>query len=119
MPRALSIETPALLYRLITRLDATQSFIKVSSGRIHAHIHACATSLIESNIIIISDLKDKQLEIMALMNSWVFARLIVENERAGEALSREMDALVEAEREQGRSLLPSLLSCLPGTQASV
>jgi hypothetical protein len=53
------------------------------------------------------------------MNSWVFARLIVENERAGEALSREMDALVEAEREQGRSLLPSLLfSCLPGTQAS-
>ncbi|KAI0250660.1 hypothetical protein BJV78DRAFT_1091199, partial [Lactifluus subvellereus] len=46
------------------------------------------------------NLKDKQLEIIALMNSWVFARLIVENERAGESLSREMDAVVEAEREQ-------------------
>jgi hypothetical protein len=64
----------------------------------------------------VSDLKEKQLEVIALMNSWVFARLIVENERAGEALSREMDALAEAEREQGRSLLPRLLlSCLPGT----
>lgn len=65
----------------------------------------------------VADLKDKQLEIIALMNSWVFSRLIAENERAGESLSREMDAVMEAEREQGRSLSPRLLSCLPGTQA--
>lgn len=65
-----------------------------------------------------ADLKDKQLEIIALMNSWVFSRMIAENERAGESLSRQMDAVAEAEREQGRSLLPRLvISCLPGMQA--
>jgi len=47
------------------------------------------------------NLKDKQIEIIALMNSWVFSRLIAENERAGESLSREMDTIAEAEREQG------------------
>jgi hypothetical protein len=52
----------------------------------------------------VSDLKDKQIEIIALMNSWVFSRLIAENERAGESLSREMDTVAEAEREQGMSL---------------
>ena len=51
----------------------------------------------------ITDLKDKQIEIIALMNSWVFSRLIAENERAGESLAREMDAVAEAEREQGMS----------------
>jgi hypothetical protein len=51
----------------------------------------------------ITDLKDKQIEIVALMNSWVFSRLIAENERAGESLAREMDAVAEAEREQGMS----------------
>jgi len=62
-------------------------------------------------------LKDKQLEIIALMNSWVFSRMIAENERAGGSLSHQMDAVAEAEREQGRSLLPRLLvSCLPGMQ---
>jgi hypothetical protein len=100
------------------RLDATRSFIKVSLGAYMRIYTFALPSFIEAKVKVISDLKNKQLEIMALMNSWVFARLIVENERAGEALSREMDALVEAEREQGRSLLPSLLSCLPGTQAS-
>ncbi len=35
----------------------------------------------------IADLKDKQIEIIALMNSWVFSRLIAENERAGESLA--------------------------------
>jgi hypothetical protein len=65
-----------------------------------------------------ADLKDKQVEIIALMNSWVFSRMIAENERAGESLSHQVDAVAEAEREQGRSLLPSLLiSCLPGMQA--
>lgn len=64
-----------------------------------------------------ADLKDKQLEIIALMNSWVFSRMIAENERAGESLSHQMDGVAEAEREQGRSLLPRLLtSCLPGMQ---
>ena len=62
----------------------------------------------------VADLKDKQLEIIALMNSWVFSRLIAENEKAGESLSREMDAVAEAEREQGRSFSPRLvLYCLP------
>ena len=66
----------------------------------------------------VADLKEKQLEIIALMNSWVFSRLIAENERAEQSLSRKMDAVAEAEREQGRSLLPRLLfSCLPGMQA--
>ena len=52
------------------------------------------------------------------MNSWVFSRLIAENERAGESLSREMDSVAEAEREQGMSP-PAflLLSALPGSQA--
>ena len=57
----------------------------------------------------IADLKDKQLEIIALMNSWVFSRLIAENEKAGESLSREMDAVADAEREQGRSFSPRLV----------
>jgi hypothetical protein len=69
----------------------------------------------------ITDLKDKQIEIIALMNSWVFSRLISENERAGESLAREMDAVAEAEREQGMSRLPltssSYAFCLPGTRA--
>jgi hypothetical protein len=58
---------------------------------------------------VVTDLKDKQLEIMALMNSWMFSRLIAENERAGESLSSEMDAVAQAEREQGKSLLLSYL----------
>jgi hypothetical protein len=67
----------------------------------------------------VADLKDKQLEIMALMNSWVFSRLIAENEKAGESLSREMDAVAEAEREQGRSFSPHLvLSYIPHPWAS-
>jgi hypothetical protein len=53
----------------------------------------------------ITDLKDRQIEIVALMNSWVFSRLIAENERAGESLAREMDTVAEAEREQGMSPL--------------
>jgi hypothetical protein len=69
----------------------------------------------------ITDLKDKQIEIIALMNSWVFSRLIAENERAGESLAREMDAVAEAEREQGMSPLPLTSSSyaffLPGTRA--
>ena len=61
-------------------------------------------------------LKEKQLEIVALMNSWVFSRLIAENEKAGESLSREMDAVAEAEREQGRSFSPRLvLTGLPSS----
>src|ERR1700679_4104746 len=69
----------------------------------------------------ITDLKDKQIEIIALMNSWVFSRLIAENERAGESLAREMDAVAEAEREQGMSRPPltssSYTFCLPCTRA--
>jgi hypothetical protein len=57
-----------------------------------------------------TDLKDKQIEIIALMNSWVFSRLITENESAGESLAREMGAVAEAEREQGMSLLLPLTS---------
>jgi hypothetical protein len=71
----------------------------------------------------ITDLKDKQIEIIALMNSWVFSRLIAENERAGETLAREMDTVAEAEREQGMSRFPLTLSpyafCLPGTRALI
>ena len=64
------------------------------------------------------DLKDKQLEILAMINSWVFSRLVAENERAGESLASMMDAVAEAEGEQGRSLLSRfLLPCLPGTHA--
>ena len=51
--------------------------------------------------LMFTDLKDKQIEIVAVMNSWVFSRLIAENERAGETLAREMDTVAEAEREQG------------------
>jgi len=69
----------------------------------------------------ITDLKDKQIEIIALMNSWVFSRLIAENERAGESLAREMDTVAEAEREQGMPPLPltspSYAFCLPGMRA--
>jgi hypothetical protein len=69
----------------------------------------------------ITDLKDKQIEIIALMNSWVFSRLIAENERAGETLAREMDTVAEAEREQGMSPPPlassSYAFCFPGTRA--
>ena len=69
----------------------------------------------------ITDLKDKQIEIIALMNSWVFSRLIAENERAGESLAREMDAVAEAEREQGMSTSSSRITFLcfplPGTRA--
>ena len=66
----------------------------------------------------VADLKDKQIEIIALMNSWVFSRLIAENERAGESLSREMDTVAEAEREQGMysPVICLLLSVLPGSQ---
>ena len=67
----------------------------------------------------VSDLKDKQIEIIALMNSWVFSRLIAENERAGESLSREMDTVAEAEREQGMSPPASCscsFLCLPALQ---
>ena len=64
------------------------------------------------------DLKDKQLEVLAMMNSWVFSRLVAENGKAGESLANKMDAVAEAEGEQGRSLLSRfLLSCLPGTHA--
>jgi hypothetical protein len=69
----------------------------------------------------ITDLKDKQIEIIALMNSWVFSRLIAENERAGETLAREMDTVAEAEREQGMFPIPLTSSCyvfcLPRTRA--
>lgn len=69
-----------------------------------------------TNLVV--DLKDKQLEILAVMNSWVFSRLVAENERAGESLASMMDAVAESEREQGRSLLSRfLLPCLPGTHA--
>jgi hypothetical protein len=54
----------------------------------------------------ITDLKDKQIEIIALMNSWVFSRLVAENERAGESLARQMDTVAEAEKEQGMFSLP-------------
>ena len=61
----------------------------------------------------VTDLKDKQIEIIALMNSWVFSRLIAENERAGESLAREMDTVAEAEREQGMSPIPLISYRLP------
>ncbi|KAH9979754.1 hypothetical protein BJV74DRAFT_121011 [Russula compacta] len=64
------------------------------------------------------NLKDKQLEIIALMNSWVFSRLIAENEKAGESLSREMDAVVEAEREQERMRV-QLESCVSNIRAAL
>jgi len=64
------------------------------------------------------NLKDKQLEIMALMNSWVFSRLIAENEKAGELLSREMDAVAEAEREQERMRV-QLEKCVSNIRAAL
>lgn len=64
------------------------------------------------------DIKDRQLEVLAMTSSWVFSRLIAENEKAGESLASKMDAIAEAEGEQGRSLLSRfLLPCLPGTHA--
>jgi hypothetical protein len=72
------------------------------------HIYAPVRHLMEHKTEqMITDLKDKQIEIIALMNSWVFSRLIAENERAGETLAREMDTVAEAEREQGMSPLAS------------
>lgn len=74
--------------------------------------------LAERSTDVIVDLKDKQLEILAMVNSWVFSRLVAENERAGESLASMMDAVAEAEGEQGRSLLSRfLIPCLPGTHA--
>ena len=103
-----SIETPVLLLPLTTKSDVTRSFIKVSSAHVCVYMrrsNACAPRLIERDTEqMIADLKDKQIEIIALMNSWVFSRLIAENERAGESLSREMETVAEAEREQGMSL---------------
>jgi hypothetical protein len=72
--------------------------------RIYAPVQCLCPCLIERDTErVVADLKDKQIEIIALMNSWVFSRLIAENERAGESLSREMDTVAEAEREQGMS----------------
>ena len=65
----------------------------------------------------ITGLKHKQIEIIALMNSWVFSRLIAENERAGETLAREMDTVAEAEREQG--MYPLLSHHLPTFSVSL
>ena len=62
--------------------------------------------------MMITELKDKQIEIIALMNSWVFSRLIAENESAGDSLAREMDAVAEAEREQGMSPSSTLITFL-------
>lgn len=79
------------------------------------HVYICV-DLVGLHLIerkteqITTDLKDKQIEIIALMNSWVFSRLIAENERAGESLAREMDAVAEAEREQGMYPLPLISS---------
>ncbi len=81
-------------------------------------IHMLAIRRMKRSTNTVVGLKDKQLEILAMMNSWVFSRLITENERAGESLASMMDAVVEAEREQGRSLLSRfLLPYLPGTHA--
>ena len=78
--------------------------------RIYVPVQCLCHRLIERDTEqMVADLKDKQIEIIALMNSWVFSRLIAENERAGESLSREMETVVEAEREQGMSL-PSTVS---------
>ena len=105
----LSIETLALSLLLMTRYDVTRSFIKVSAAHVCMHIQymrglAPVLHLIERETEqIVTDLKDRQIEIIALMNSWVFSRLIAENERAGESLAREMDTVAEAEREQGMS----------------
>ncbi|KAI0296421.1 hypothetical protein BC826DRAFT_934201 [Russula brevipes] len=63
-------------------------------------------------------IKDKQLEIIALTNSWVFSRLIAENESAGESLSREMDAVAEAEREQERMRV-QLENCVSNIRAAL
>jgi hypothetical protein len=73
--------------------------------RIYARIHAYARLIERDTEQMVADLKDKQIEIIALMNSWVFSRLIAENERAGESLSRKMDTVSESEREQGMSPL--------------
>lgn len=63
-------------------------------------------------------LKDKQLEILAMMNSWVFSRLVVENERAGESLANMMDSVAEAEREQER-VRAQLESCVSNIRAAL
>ena len=78
--------------------------------RLYARILAVLHQIDRDTEQMVSDLKDKQIEIIALMNSWVFSRLIAENERAGESLSREMDTVAEAEREQGMSP-PASCSC--------
>ncbi|KAI9509048.1 hypothetical protein F5148DRAFT_1190895 [Russula earlei] len=64
------------------------------------------------------NLKDKQLEIIALLNSWVFSRLIAENESAGESLSHKMDAVAEAEREQERMRI-QLENCVSNIRAAL
>lgn len=88
--------------------------------RLYARILAVLHLIDRDTEQMVSDLKDKQIEIIALMNSWVFSRLIAENERAGESLSREMDTVAEAEREQGMSPPASCscsFLCLPALQA--
>ncbi|KAI0261595.1 hypothetical protein BC834DRAFT_459736 [Gloeopeniophorella convolvens] len=63
-------------------------------------------------------LKEKQVELLALMNSWVFSRLVAENERAGEMLARQMDAVAEAEREQEQMRL-QLENCVANIKAAL
>ncbi|KAI9428313.1 hypothetical protein H4582DRAFT_2050406 [Lactarius indigo] len=55
-------------------------------------------------------LKDKQLEILAMTNSWVFSRLVVENEKAGRA---------EREQERVRAQLESCVSNIRAALATL
>jgi hypothetical protein len=81
-------------------------------------IHMPAIRHMKGSTNTVVDIKDKQLDILAITSSWVFSRLVAENEKAGELLASKMDAVAEAEGEQGRSLLSRfLLPCLPGTHA--
>jgi len=64
------------------------------------------------------NLKDKQLEILSMMNSWVFSRLVAENEKAGESLASKMDAVAEAEGEQER-VRRQLESCVSNIRAAL
>jgi len=64
------------------------------------------------------NIKDRQLEILAMTNSWVFSRLVAENEKAGESLASKMDAVAEAEGEQER-VRRQLESCVSNIRAAL
>ena len=59
------------------------------------------------------------LELMLEFHAWSSARPIREAERAADTLEKEINGIIETEKEQGTSSTPELLSQLVGTPMSL